>query len=292
MSEPQRPGPRPRALPAHRDEAMTPARAAEEPLPRRSPGWVRFFGAVMARHVRANFHALRIARTGWPQLPPRTAVVAYCNHPSWWDAAVLPVLATRLFADRCSFGPIDAQALRKYRFMERIGFFPVEQGSWSGSARFVRTGGALLARPDTLLWITPEGVFTDPRRRPVVLRPGLAALLARSPAAVALPVALEYPFWTERTPEALVRFGAPVPADGLAGRTRPQVQAVLEQALGETMEALAVDAMAQDEARFATLLEGRAGIGGVYDGWRRLKSWSHGERFDAAHGAAPQEKTK
>lgn len=271
---------------------MTPARALESPLPRRSARWVRFFGAVMARHVQANFHALRIARSGWPQLPPGTAVVAYCNHPSWWDAAVLPVLATRLFSDRCSFGPIDAQALRKYRFMERMGFFPVEHGSWSGTARFLRTGRALLARPDTLLWITPEGSFTDARRRPIVLRPGLAALLAGSPATVALPIALEYPFWTERTPEALVRFGAPLRAAGWAGRARPEIQAALECALSETMDALAIDAIARDETRFATLLEGRAGIGGVYDGWRRLKAWSQGERFEAAHGAGPREKTK
>lgn len=271
---------------------MTAVRAHEEPLPRRSARWVRFFGAVMARQVQANFHALRIARAGWPQLPPGAAVVAYCNHPSWWDAAVLPVLATRLFANRCSFGPIDAQALRKYRFMERIGFFPVEQASWAGSARFLRTGQALLARPDTLLWITPEGGFTDPRRRPVVLRPGLAALLARSPRAVALPVALEYPFWTERTPEALVRFGLPLPAAELVGRSQPEIQEALERALGETMDALAIDAIAKDETRFTTLLEGRAGIGGVYDGWRRLKAWSRGERFEPAHGAGSQENPK
>ncbi|MBA3623403.1 MAG: 1-acyl-sn-glycerol-3-phosphate acyltransferase [Methylibium sp.] len=271
---------------------MTSLRAFGDPIPRRSARWVRFFGAVMARHVRASFHALRIVRAGWPRLPPDTAVVAYCNHPSWWDAAVLPVLATRLFPGRCSFGPIDAQALRKYRFMERIGFFPVEQASWAGSARFLRTGQALLARPDTLLWITPEGSFTDPRRRPISLRPGLATLLARSPAVVALPVALEYPFWTERTPEALVRFGAPVLPAELADLRQPEIQAALERALGETMDALAIDAIARDETRFTTLLEGRAGIGGVYDGWRRLKAWSQGERFNPAHGTGPREKSR
>jgi 1-acyl-sn-glycerol-3-phosphate acyltransferase len=271
---------------------MTPPRARAAPLPQRSARWVRFFGAVMTRQVRANFHALRIARAGWPQLPPGAAVVAYCNHPSWWDAAVLPVLATELFGHRNSFGPIDAQALRKYPFMARIGFFPVEQHSWAGSAHFLRTGRALLARPDTLMWITPEGGFTDARRRPIVLRPGLAALLARSPGAVALPVALEYPFWSERTPEALVRFGAPLTAAAWQGRTQAEITATLERALQDTLDALALDAIARDEARFTTLIEGRSGIGGVYDLWRRLKAWSRGERFDAAHGSGAQEKAK
>lgn len=273
---------------------MTPpaAPARELPLPRRSAHWVRFFGAVMARHVRASFHTLRLAAPGAPQLPPGRAVVAYCNHPSWWDAAVLPVLATQLFPQRLSYGPIDAAALRKYRFMERIGFFPVEQDSARGGARFLRTGQALLERPDTLLWITPEGGFTDPRRRPVVLRPGLAVLLARRPDTLALPVALEYPFWTERTPEALVRFGAPLPATALAGRKPREIQTALAQALADTMDALAADAMTKEAARFVTLLEGRSGVGGLYDRWRRLRAWSRGERFEAAHGAGPRERAE
>ncbi len=36
----------------------------------------------------------------------------------------------------------------------------------------------------------------------------------------------------------------------------------------------------------ATLLAGRSGVGGVYDQWRRLKSWARGRRFDPSHDAA------
>ena len=65
-----------------------------------------------------------------------------------------------------------------------------------------------------MLWITAEGSFTDARTRPVRLRPGLAHLARRVPGATIVPLALEYPFWDERTPEALCRFGTPMESGG------------------------------------------------------------------------------
>jgi hypothetical protein len=59
----------------------------------------------------------------------------------------------------------------------------------------------------------------------------------------------------------------------------------LEAGLSSTMDALAVDAMARDPARFHTLAEGRAGVGGVYDAWRRVRAAATGRRFDVRHGA-------
>lgn len=253
--------------------------AIDDPSALRSAAWVRFFGNVMARQMCAHFHAVRIAKPGVPVLPANTPVVIYCNHPAWWDAAFMSVLATRAFAKRKSFGPIDAEAIGKYGFMRRIGFFPVQPNTRAGAVSVLRIGSALLARADTLLWFTPEGAFTDPRHRPLALRPGLAALLVRVPRVVVLPLAIEYPFWTERTPEALARFGSPLHLANTRATTADELHRKLEDELGDVMDALARDAMAKDDGRFVTLLEGKSGIGGVYDAWRRTKSWARGQRL-------------
>src|SRR5207253_10605254 len=50
-------------------------------------------------------------------------------------------------------------------------------------------------------WIAAEGQLTDPRVRPLRLRSGVGHLAARVRQAVLLPLALEYPFWEERTPD-------------------------------------------------------------------------------------------
>lgn len=256
-----------------------------DPAALRAPSMVRFFGGVMARAMRRNFHAVRLAAPGWPELPPDRPAIVCLNHPSWWDPAFLIVLARTGFAGRIGFGPIDEAMLKRYRFMARIGLFGVEPGTATGGIRFLRTSLRLLGDPRAMLWITAEGAMTDPRVRPVRLRPGLAHLIRHAPHATVVPLALEYPFWDERTPEALARFGTPVDAAGFAGQPHEDVAAALTSALETTMDALAEDALARAPERFLRVQTGTAGIGGVYDLWRRGRAWAGGERFRPEHGA-------
>jgi len=210
-------------------------------------------------------------------------LVVYSNHPSWWDAALLPVILTRLFPSRRSFGPIDAVALQRYGFMRRLGLFGVEQGTHQGASLFLRVGRKLLSQPDTLLYLTPQGSFTDPRDRPVRLRPGLTHLLSRVPRVTVVPLAVEYPFWYESAPEALVQFGEPMILGSSVTAEKSEIQELLQAGLLLAMDRLAVAAVSRDASHFDILLNGRAGVGGVYDGWRRLKAWRRGEEFDSAH---------
>ena len=116
-----------------------------------------------------------ISRTGLPRPVPGRPLIVYSNHPSWWDPAVCILLCDMLFPDRAGFGPMDASALGKYGVLERMGVFGVEQQDPRGAATFLRTCLAVLENPSAMLWITAEGAFTDPRTRPITLRPGLAA---------------------------------------------------------------------------------------------------------------------
>ncbi|SMH32115.1 lysophospholipid acyltransferase family protein [Azospirillum agricola] len=254
-----------------------------DPVSLRSPALCRFFGAVMARRMRRDFHAVRLALPGWPDLPPDRPVIVWLNHPSWWDPAVLIMMGTSRYRERPGYGPIDAAMLRRYRFMARIGLFGIEPGR-AGAAAFLRNGARILADPRAMLWITAEGAFTDPRRRPVRLRPGVAHLVRRAPSALLVPLALEYPFWDESTPEALARFGAPIEASAFATQPVAAIAAALERRLEATMDALALDAQSRDPERFLTLIDGTAGVGGVYDLWRRACAWAGGRRFSPAHG--------
>lgn len=249
----------------------------------RSTAWLQFFVQVMTRRLRRSFHAVRLANPGVPPVPDELPLIVYANHPSWWDAALMPVLLARHFPSRRSFAPIDAGALQRYGFMRRLGLFGIAQGRYEGASLFLRVGRQLLSQPDTLLYLTPQGRFTDVRDRPIRLRPGLAHLLARLPRVTVLPLAVEYPFWDESAPEALVRFGEPMTLGNAVTAEIPEIQALLQARLLQAMDRLAEDAASRDASRFETLLNGRAGVGGVYDGWRRLKAWRRGEKFDPSH---------
>ena len=149
-------------------------------------------------------------------------------------------------------------------------------------------GRAILRQPHASLWVTAEGRFTDPRQRPVRLKPGIGHPARSMEAGAVLPLALEYPFWEERCPEALARFGEVVWVETGKARSASAWTELLEQRLGAAVDGLAAEACRREREAFDVLLRGRAGMGGVYDLWRRLRARLHGEQFRPEHGVADQ----
>ncbi len=242
-------------------------------------------GRYASRYAGRHFHAVRLAKGTRPDLGGAGPVIVCTTHPSWWDPLIIVLLGHALFPDRRGFGPMEQAALGRYGFMHKIGVFGIEPEQASGARRFLSVAQGILAAPDAMLWVTAQGRFTDPRVRPIRLRPGVAHLARRDGPGVVLPLALEYPFWNERTPEALVRFGPKLPCD--AGTSPAAWNAHLADALQLTADRLADDACSRDPARFETLVRGRAGIGGVYDAWRRAKAWAGGRKPALAHEETP-----
>ena len=269
------------------DAVRSAADVAAAAIERRSQLWFRAFVAIFSSAMRKDFHAVRLARTAHPPPVAIPHLIVYCNHPSWWDAAVIAVLLGKVFSGRRGFAPIDAAMIARYGFMTRIGAFGVVQHAARGAAMFLAAGRQILAHPDHILFVTAQGRFTDTRERPVRLAPGLVHLVDHVPDATLVPLAIDYPFWDERKPELLLRFGAPIPARAVAGLSRAARHDRLARDLEATMDALAADAMARDAAAFTTLLDGGAGVGGIYDLWRRAKAAARGERFVAAHRGKP-----
>jgi 1-acyl-sn-glycerol-3-phosphate acyltransferase len=257
-----------------------------DPVQARSPQFCRLAGLYMRRYMARNFHAVRISKSGRPRLAAGRPAIIYSNHPSWWDPALFIVLNTTWFAERPGYGPMDAAALDKYRFMRRIGIFGIEPETRRGARQFLRTALRILNNRHAILWVTAQGAFTDARARPVCLRPGVAHLAKRLPDAVLVPLAIEYPFWDERYPEALCRFGEPLHT-GRTGADLSTVQSwqrTLELRLSANMEALAAEAMTRDPRRFEVLVRGAAGVGGIYDAWRRTRARLRGQHFRSEHG--------
>ncbi|MFM9197109.1 MAG: lysophospholipid acyltransferase family protein [Planctomycetia bacterium] len=255
------------------------------PFSRRLYGWFMWY---VRRYFRRHFHALRLLQDGAGRaVPPDIAgepAIFYANHPGWWDPLTFLLLADRLYPDRLNYGPIDARALGKYRFMERIGFLGIEPDTRRGAARFLKAARAASRRTDVIFWITSQGEFADPRMRPPGIRPGVAHAAAAAERGLIVPVAVEYPFWSERLPEALVAFGPALRIADASRRDAKEWTAVLETALADTQDRLARAAIRRDPGAFTVLASGSVGVGWIYDGLRRLGAWRRGERFDASHG--------
>jgi len=256
-------------------------------FPTRRSTWLeRLFALYSRRYLRRHFNAVRLSRAGGRTVQQEGPLIVALNHPSWWDPLVGLFLARTLFPGRLVHGPIDAVALERYRFFARLGFFGVEQGTARGARQFLRASEAVLRNPLAMLWLTPQGRFADVRERPLRFQAGLGHLASRLERATVVPLVLELAFWEERLPEILVRLGVPTAVQRSdPHRKEPAAwTALFEARMAEAMDALATEAIQRQPSSFEVLLEGRRGVGGVYDAWRRVRARWRGESFDPKHG--------
>jgi 1-acyl-sn-glycerol-3-phosphate acyltransferase len=185
-------------------------------------------------------------------LPPDRAVIAFANHTNWWDLLMLFRL-TREIPKRC-YGMMEEKHLRKYAFFRAIGGFSVDLDSKLGAALGLRYALRLLKKPESFVWIFPQGRLATPYE-PIEARPGLSFLCRRAPkGTLLLPVAFRYEFFRDDLPVALIDIGAPLPADGEADVSN--VAALCQ----DRADRLAEAAQARDLSGFVPLLPPRLSI--------------------------------
>ena len=237
-----------------------------------------FFRRIARGYFRRGFHGVRVSQ------PERLRgasgpLIVYGNHSSWWDPLSAFLLAWKLMPRRKHYAPMDAESLERYRMFKHLGVFPVALKTVRGGVHFLRVGEAVL-RAGGVLWVTPQGKFADVRSG-LEFRPGLAALAARMRQCTVLPLAIEYIFWDERLPEALLHFGEPIEVNGeSAAELEERLVAALAQAMGDLKE---MALKREPQAFSTTLLRGRVGTGGFYGLGQRARAALRGQRYRAEH---------
>ncbi len=261
------------------------AERTPNPIPLWSERAMRFFHIAFLRTFSRSFTALRIPPWGMPRTPEGRAIVVYANHPGWWDGVMFMLLLRRFYPGRPAFMPMDAEALRKYGFMRRLGVFGVEQQSARGAVAFLQTAKLVLEGDRHMLWMNAPGRFSDVRERPVPISPGTVRLAELAPHALFVPLAFEYTHWTEKREEALAAFGTSIEGAVRAALDRNARAELLRDGLTTTMDRLGAEATSRDPARFVTVLEGGAGMGGLWGFWQYLKALLRGQRHQPHHDA-------
>lgn len=254
-------------------------------LPPRWPWLFNKFRNYAHKYAAKHFHAVRVAKSCRPPQSWPGPALMVMNHPSWWDP-ILGFILSSFWPNRLDYAPIDAKALQQYRVLGKVGLYGIKMDSTAGARGFLQVSRAILAHDHASIWITAQGEFTDVRQRPVQLRSGVGHLASGMTKGVVIPVALEYPFWDERTPEALAAFGDPLPITGNDSDAKEWTQRI-ERALETTQDRLSHDAQSRDPQRFDSIVQGRVGVGGMYDLGRRMRSWMSGRRFRPEHTLPP-----
>jgi hypothetical protein len=253
-------------------------------VPQVNHGLLALFSTYSHRFVRRHFHSVRVLQDSLPPAGIPGPLVIYLNHASWWDPLICLLLARRFFRERTSYAPIDAGMLDRYGFFKHLGFYGIDPSPRIGARSFVAISSGLLASGLNAIWLTPQGRFVDVRERPLGVRPGIGFLAASLPQVYFLPLALEYVFWTEPQPEALLCFGEAVSPQRLAPRA-PAAWVDYFSGLLEQMQAKLADRSVQRQPKdWMTLEKGVDGINPAYDTWRWLRAKLHRRQFVRGHG--------
>jgi len=248
-----------------------------------SPRLLSLFMAYLHWYLPRHFHSLRIANAD--RFPATAHPLIVCiNHPSWWDPLTILMLSRFLSPQRYAHAPMEAEALQHYGFFRKIGAFPVDNSSDRAGRDFLRQARQILARPSAILWMTPEGHFTDVRQRPVLWKHGTAALSRVVAPCTIVPLAIEYTFWDERLPEILCSIGEPLSFNADRSETTEQRTSALQSAMQAVQDELSTRALKRDAALFTPVFSGDTGVSPTYDLWRRLKSAFQGKPYNAEHG--------
>jgi 1-acyl-sn-glycerol-3-phosphate acyltransferase len=252
-------------------------------VPEVNPSLLALFSTYSHHFVRRHFHSVRILQDSLPPADIPGPLVIYLNHASWWDPLICLLLARRFFRERTSYAPIDAEMLGRYGFFKHLGFYGIDARPGIGARSFVAISSALLAYDRNAIWLTPQGRFADVRERPLGARPGIGFLAASLPQVYFLPVALEYVFWTEPQPEALLCFGEAVSPQSLMARAPAAWADYLSKLLEQVQEKLADRSRQRQPKDWMTLEKGMEGINPAYDAWRWLRAKLHRRQFVRGH---------
>ncbi len=241
-----------------------------------SPKFAKVFSWYTRRLFAKKFHAVRATTTtldlvreaGTHEGP----LIVLLNHSSWWDPLV-PVLIAQAWlpAQRSACAPMDIEQLRKFAFFRRAGLFginPDDARSYPALVAYVRER---FEREDrATLWITPQGGFADVRE-PVRMRPGAAAIAARTPRVRVLSLAIEYGFWLDQKPEVFVHVAS---VKAPSNPSTPHWHAAMEVTMNTGSQHLSRLVIARESSAFATLVGTGTSVHPVYDWWLRLRGKS------------------
>ncbi|MCH2161970.1 MAG: lysophospholipid acyltransferase family protein [Phycisphaerales bacterium] len=242
----------------------------------------RVMSVIARRSIRRKFHGTWMAPGGCALLAEINAiegpVICGMNHSAWWDPMVGLLLHSGFMPDRTPCSPMDSVQLAKFGIFRRAGVFginPDDPDSLGRMESWVRERFTKDRR--SVLWVTPQGEFTDPRE-PFRPRPGMASIAAAHPGARVFGLAVEYPFWLDSRPEICMRL-VEIPAPHATTTTGWQRE--IKTQMQANGDALARIVRQRDHEGLEPVLNaGKASIHPVYNLWLRLRGKSAGIDVD------------
>jgi hypothetical protein len=246
-------------------------------------GWaVNWFDGYFRRLFRKHFHSTRLATQDDPAAwDPAIPTLLVANHSTWWDGFFVWMLSRAM--GRQAHILMEAKNLAKYGAFRWIGVKPMRRDSLMGAYEDLMAARSCL-RPETILWIFPQGARRPVLERPTQLERGAAQLALAYGKPVRLgAVALRFHYIGEQLPEAFALASKTWILRPESGLDRRALTEQLGDLLRQTLDQLDARLAEERVEDFRVLVEGKLSVNKRADRLRHATGLLEGE-FEARNG--------
>ncbi len=164
-----------------------------------------FFDLYTRWLLRRRFKNIFIKQDYKPDTDAKT--VYFMNHNLWWDG-LLPLYLSRNVFHQTARAFMEDKQMRKHRFFPKIGAFSINLSDPKSTLRSLRFAVDSLKKPNSSLYIYPEGEITPVSDSKPEFKKGLAWLYQNTDKEIDfVPIAFYSHSFRESKPELYINIG-------------------------------------------------------------------------------------
>lgn len=180
-------------------------KSESEFIPAQESGWFIFlFDLYMRLLFWRRFENVWVDQGYFPVSDSKT--IYYLNHTSWWDGLIPLLLNRKLFRQNARAMMEDKQ-MRKFGLFKRIGAFSVNLENPRSAVRSLRYAVDSMKRPNSSLFIYPEGKIVPFSTKKPDFKKGLGWIASQCPEVDVVPVGIYINTVKSDRPELFLKIG-------------------------------------------------------------------------------------
>jgi len=162
--------------------------------------------------MKRNFHSVRIFGP-LPDFPSDHSILLLPNHSSWWDGFII-YLINDLYWQKKPYVMMEERQLKRFSFFNKLGAFSVRPGDKEDVDKTLIYASELLAKPENLVFLFPQGKLLPWHQRPIIFKNGFERILSTASVKPLIFICGIRPEFTgEQYPEVFLEFRPVIPED-------------------------------------------------------------------------------
>jgi len=177
-------------------------------IPAKESTWfIRIFDLYVRNLFWRRFQNIWVQQSYHPT--PQSKTIYYLNHASWWDG-LIPFLLNQKVMKQKARAMMEDKQMIQHKFFRKIGAFSVNLKSSKSLITSLRYAVQSMDRPQSSLYIFPEGEIMHFSTDKPSFKKGLAWIAERCPDADIVPIGIYIHTSKYDKPELFIKIGDPV----------------------------------------------------------------------------------